>query len=207
MKLAFDVGANVGKITELIMREYDEVVAIEANEALCKNLEKKFDSKINILNYAASSVSGNQLDFYISKEHTLSTLENDWMNKSRFSETSKWNAPVEVMSITLDDVIDKYDTPNLIKIDVEGHELEVLKGLSTPVDYICFKWVDEMFEKAEACVNQLQSIGFKQFALVYGEYQPGQQKQDYKLWNDLNFDTKAKKRYGMLWAHYVKGNK
>ena len=37
---------------------------------------------------------------------------------------------------TLDSLIEKYGAPSYIKIDVEGYELEVIKGLSTSVQLI-----------------------------------------------------------------------
>jgi FkbM family methyltransferase len=50
--------------------------------------------------------------------------------RSESSENSRVdeNARAEVETITLDDFQEKEPTPDIIKIDVEGKELEVLKG-------------------------------------------------------------------------------
>ena len=204
--LAFDVGANVGKITDMLLLQYSKVIAVEANEALCQKLIKKYDDNVVVVNRALSDVANVRTPFYISPENTISTLSMEWIKKSRFSESSKWNDPVWVLTSTLDVLIEKHGTPDIIKIDVEGYELIVLQGLSAPVEFLCLEWVDELFENTVNCVSRLQEIGYKEFSMVYGEYQPNQEQLAYQDWDAIQFDTKAKKRYGMLWAHHPQGN-
>ena len=66
----------------------------------------------------------------------ISTASKDFMEKSRFKkgnlslplDNSSWDVAAEVLTITLDTMIDKWGTPDLIKIDVEGYEINVLFG-------------------------------------------------------------------------------
>ena len=46
--------------------------------------------------------------------------------------------------------------PKFIKIDVEGFELNVLKGLSSPVEYISYEYV--MPERKQAVVDCMEQI-------------------------------------------------
>ena len=68
----------------------------------------------------------------------MSTASLDVLKKSRFSSGSDkqekleelYNQKIKVKVITLDKLLELYGTPDLIKIDVEGHEYEVLEGLN-----------------------------------------------------------------------------
>ena len=46
---------------------------------------------------------------------------------------------VAVTVSTLDNMIEKYGTPDFLKVDVEGGELQVFEGLSQPISVICFE--------------------------------------------------------------------
>jgi hypothetical protein len=72
---------------------------------------------------------------------------------------------------TLDALIRKYGVPHFIKIDVEGYELEVLKGLSSPVNYISFEYmVPECSQNAIDCIKQIMKIdGDRRFNYSVGE--------------------------------------
>jgi hypothetical protein len=60
---------------------------------------------------------------------------------------------------TLDNLIREYGTPFLIKIDVEGYELEVLKGLSQPIKMISFEFtVPEKSNIIIECIDRIRNI-------------------------------------------------
>ena len=60
---------------------------------------------------------------------------------------------------TLDKLIEEYGNPVFIKIDVEGFEFEVLKGLSKPVKMLSFEYtVPEQTNIAIECIKKLRSI-------------------------------------------------
>jgi hypothetical protein len=59
----------------------------------------------------------------------------------------------------LQQLIDKYGEPYFCKIDVEGFELEVLKGLTQSLPIISFEYcVPEMTKSAIACMSYLNSL-------------------------------------------------
>lgn len=121
-----DVGANVGSYT-LIASEIKSafVVSIEPHPltfaALLKNIQMNDDrANVACFNLAASDHEG-----YVGL-----TEEADSSLNRVLAEAVVGNRLVSVPCRTLDGLCLEHDIrPDIIKIDVEGHELQVLKGL------------------------------------------------------------------------------
>jgi FkbM family methyltransferase len=164
----FDIGTNHGHFTDEYLNLYPniQVVCIEANPTLCHSLINKYQnqSNVDIYHYLVSQKSNEYLDFYINTGcDGVSTAHTDWVTKSRFSE-NQWNDPINIETITLDDLIDNTFMPDMIKIDVEGYENTVIKGLTKKVDLIQFEWAEEEMESIKDTCEYLKTIGFTQFA-------------------------------------------
>ena len=71
--------------------------------------------------------------------------------------------------VSLDAMIAQYGLPAFIKIDVEGFELEVLRGLSCPVPCISMEFTPEYIENTFAAVEHVESIGPVRVQISYGE--------------------------------------
>src|SRR5262249_60695009 len=67
-------------------------------------------------------------------EKSMSTLSTLFVEIAR-ANGAIWDetAAIEVNVVTLDSLIDEFGVPDYIKIDVEGFDLEVLRGLSQPI--------------------------------------------------------------------------
>ena len=140
-----DVGANIGIYSLVVAKECDrleKVFSIEAQvenyNQLCANIHlNNFDRVICAKNIGASDKKG-MLEFLVNKGSSTGT--------SRISETSpkstemrKFN--VDYLSVdTLDNILGEVKNKVLFfKIDVEGHEYNVLKGMSKILkNNICF---------------------------------------------------------------------
>ncbi len=60
---------------------------------------------------------------------------------------------------TRDKLIEEYGIPSFIRSDVEGYELEVLKGLSVPINMISFEYtVPEQFDRINQCIQVVKMV-------------------------------------------------
>lgn len=98
---------------------------------------------------------------YIANASTISSFSKDWIDSvkdDRFKDYN-WNKTEEIEMTTLEKLIQEYSLPAFIKIDVEGYELEVLKGLESAIDTISFEYVvPEQTERAINCVERIVEI-------------------------------------------------
>ena len=158
--LVFDVGANVGNRTAPMLQLGTQIIAIEPQKECYTLLEKKFGNKIRIVTKGLSDKEEIR-DFYISNASTISSFASDWIKsvkEDRF-KGYKWDKVVKVQMTTLDNLIKEFGLPVFIKIDVEGFELAVLKGISKSIPMISFEYtVPEQLEIAEKCLLHLKSI-------------------------------------------------
>jgi FkbM family methyltransferase len=66
---------------------------------------------------------------------------------------------VQVPMTTLDTLIDLHGVPNYIKVDVEGYELQVIKGLSRPVPLLSVECnLPEFSEETKDIIRDLSKL-------------------------------------------------
>lgn len=166
----FDVGAHVGKKADYYLDcGASKILLIECQPNLIKLLRKKYDKykNITIIDRALSDKKL-VLPLYICEEATtISTMSPHWKN-GRF-KNYKWRSKVDVKTTTLDSLIGQFGIPDYCKIDVEGHESRVIKGLSKPIPLISFEFTKEFLIEAIECLTDLQKIGYSKFNIVEGE--------------------------------------
>jgi FkbM family methyltransferase len=162
-ELCFDVGANMGNRVKVFLRLGARVLAVEPQAACIHHLKALYgeDPRFQLIPQALGAAEG-QMELLISEVHTISSLSPAWIEavrkSGRFAEFS-WNARQTVPVTTLDRLIAAHGTPSFIKIDVEGFESEVLRGLSQPIRTLSFEFVPEFIDSALRCINHLDSLG------------------------------------------------
>jgi FkbM family methyltransferase len=174
--LVFDVGANIGSRTNVYLSLGARVVAIEPVDECLQQLLRKFKnrSNLNIVPQALGKAEGRLPIFACSDNLTISSMSPHWIaavkESGRFRD-SHWKEQRPVSVTTLDILIGQYGTPAFIKIDVEGFELDVLKGLSQVVDLISFEFTPEFLQMTEQCVKYLAELSADnhRFNYVVGE--------------------------------------
>ncbi|MBP5975112.1 FkbM family methyltransferase [Brasilonema sp. CT11] len=118
-----DIGANIGYFTVLgasLVGEKGKVIAIEPNpnnvQLIFASLIKNGFENVSVLPYAAS-------DCESIFEMIIGSSNGYIVSPKEPTECS-----VFTQSIILDEQLAKYQKINVVKIDVEGHELNVIKG-------------------------------------------------------------------------------
>jgi FkbM family methyltransferase len=157
--LCFDVGANVGNRIIPLIEIGAKIIAVEPQELCCKILKYKFGKRIRIIKKGIGAKESIE-DFYLSDATVMSSFSIDWINavKADRFKANTWTKIAKVEMTSLDMLIEKYGLPKFIKIDVEGYELNVLKGLTKPIDFISFEYtVPEQTNNAIKCLVQIEN--------------------------------------------------
>jgi len=97
---------------------------------------------------------------------TVSTLVPSWIEEVRTDPrfaSVRWDRELTVPVTTLDELVAQHGEPRFCKIDVEGSELDVLRGLSRPVPALSFEYLPPVAERAVACVARLAELGEYRF--------------------------------------------
>jgi FkbM family methyltransferase len=203
----FDIGANNGQFTDKCIETHKDLtmITIEANPYLIDHLKLKYNNNnIIILNNLISEKDNEEIDFYISNVNTISTASIEWITESRFTGSYFWYQPLKIKSRSLDSLIEEYGVPDLIKIDVEGYEFEVIKGLSKRSCEICFEWAEEQYTNIIKIINHLKNIGYKNFGYILGD-EHLKRPEEFTSWENLNFEKNIlsgrKETWGMIWAN------
>jgi len=169
--LVFDVGANKGNRTVIFLELGAKVVAVEPQKECYEHLTKRFGNKIDLVKLglgekqstAIMYVSGSTLISSFSKDHV------DMMQEDRF-KGADWGKTIEVSMTTMDNLIQQYGVPAFCKIDVEGYEYDVLKGLSQPVGAMSLEYiVPENTQVLVNCLTHLSKLGTIACNFSYGE--------------------------------------
>lgn len=158
----FDIGANYGNRIEPLVNDNIKIIAIEPQIECVRYLRKKYGKKITILQNGVGEENKTQLMYISTNANILSSFSKDWIdstkNSGRFKKIN-WDKTRKIEMITLDSLIETYGKPDFIKIDVEGFELEVLKGLSQKVNVLSLEYtVPERKEALIDCLRYLNNL-------------------------------------------------
>jgi FkbM family methyltransferase len=125
-RLAVDVGAHIGEYTFFLRRHAAKCVAFECNPALVAGLRRRFGTSVDIRADAVSDTAGETVlripRLAQGADLGRATIEAGNHLAGDFAGIDE----VRVRTVRLDDVIDR--PVGFIKVDVEGHELAVLRG-------------------------------------------------------------------------------
>jgi FkbM family methyltransferase len=174
--LAFDIGAHVGDRTGSFLRLGARVVALEPHPRVFRALRLiQGRAPVVTLLCAAAGAAPGRLELRVnSRNPTVSTLSPDFIAASRDAASWQgqvWDDRIEVPVVTLDQLIARHGLPDFVKIDVEGHELEVLKGLTQPLPALSFEFTTIQREVALACIAHLSAMARYTFNYSLGETQ------------------------------------
>jgi FkbM family methyltransferase len=167
--LLFDIGANRGDATVAGLQKCYKVVALEPAPRIYSELVKNFIYNPDVipLRLAVSETNNERLEFYEAEEDGLSSLEKTWLTDESMPYNGKPFRTIQVNTITIDELVKSYGVPDLMKIDVEGAEWTVLKGMTQKYGTVAFEWTFETLDQHEKQLDYLYSLGYREVAPQY----------------------------------------
>jgi FkbM family methyltransferase len=182
-RLCLDVGANIGVISQALETSGYKVIAFEPQPEVYKVLQMNFGGEAH--NVAVGSAEG-----------TAEMPKLHYSEKGNFGgislNTKSPYGSYKVVVVTLDDMIASSEDVGFIKIDVEGYELEVLKGAvdtirrCRPVLYI----EDDRVSKSVSLRKYITELGY-----TIEEHKP-------TLYREENFFDKKTNVWDKLYASH-----
>ena len=162
--LCFDLGAHLGDRIRAWSKLGARIIALEPHPGSMNWLRRWYghDRHVALLEQAVGVHSGTATLWVSRLTPSVSTLSFQWLTTvrqvPRFAGV-RWNEQVSVTVTTLDALIAQYGKPAFCKIDVEGAELDVLKGLSQALPALSFEYIPAMIETALGCIDRLGQLG------------------------------------------------
>jgi FkbM family methyltransferase len=145
--LIFDIGANQGYKTDIFLRLGASVVAVDPDEESQESLRQRFlkyrltPKRVDIEGKAVSDAISIKTMWIDAPGSAKNTLNPKWVetlrtDPKRFGQRLEFAGVKQVETVTLEKLMATHGIPFFIKIDVEGHEPSVLRGLNRPVPYL-----------------------------------------------------------------------
>jgi FkbM family methyltransferase len=168
--LIFDVGANRGVKAEIFLKLGARVIAVDPDVSNQKTLTERFltyrlrRKPLVVVGKAVSDRNGRETFWVSEPGFEMNTLNAKWAetlekDPARFGRTFAFREKKQVETITLERLISTYGQPLYIKIEVEGYEPNVLKGLQTAVPYLSFEVnLPDFKSEGEQCIARLREI-------------------------------------------------
>lgn len=161
--LCFDIGANRGSRSLIFTLLGARTVAVEPNPCITGFLRKV--PRVVTVHQAVSNIPGSH-PFLQNANDQLSTLNPNW--RFKWPEFPNWRER-NVECSTLDQLITRFGRPDFIKIDVEGHEVAVLEGLTQPISRLSFEASPDSQDQTLACIHRLIKLGDYEFNYSRGD--------------------------------------
>jgi FkbM family methyltransferase len=172
--LVFDVGAHVGNQSRCLAGVGARVVAIEPQPQFARWLRWLFrgDERVVVVETALGARPGKASLHPSPRTPTVASLSADWIaavGSARSFAGVRWAAPLDVPVTTLDALIERHGRPRFCKLDVEGFEAEILRGLAQPIPLLSFEYVPAAIAIACEAVELLAALGPYRFNATVGE--------------------------------------
>ena len=167
-----DVGANEGDFIAAVVghSKHLKILGIEPHPSTFARLKRRFQSlsdRVSVLNIGAGNIETTMslYDYSDGDGTGHASLLKDVIEGIRHGVSTSWEVPIR----RLDDVIATRQAEiALIKIDVEGFELDVLRGLENTIKSQRVKFIVIEFNE----MNVVSGVFVKNFIDLLKEYRP-----------------------------------
>lgn len=167
--LVFDIGANIGYTAMLFSErvgQQGKVIAIEPSLRAFNLLKRSIERSGNIISLNIA-ISDKTCEVLFNEMETLDT--------SSIEPTSSGKS-YTVMATTLDSLSETYGIPNFVKIDVEGHESKIFRGMgkifaaSNP-PAVLFEALS--IDALNDCLEEIKSVGMQRYKVYRVQSETG----------------------------------
>ena len=156
--LVFDIGANVGEYAATFQQLACKVIAVEPNPELAGRLSFARLPGVTVEQAAVSDTEG-EATLMIGERHREATIDDRYV--TLLQDRGEHPRGIVVPTTTLDLLAARHGEPALVKIDVEGHELAVLRGMSFQPRWVSFEVHPSLRDVAQGCLELLQARGYR----------------------------------------------
>ena len=136
------------------------VVAVEPCPSAYEVLAQRFFAceDVLVVTEAAGALPGTARLFECEAQE-LSSLDVKFIEHYRTHTDFCWDDGSDVTVTTLDDLVRRHGLPTFCKIDVEGYEPQVLKGLAKPIPGLSFEYHLSFLQNVVLCLAELERVG------------------------------------------------
>jgi FkbM family methyltransferase len=162
--LIYDLGMHWALDTDFYLRKGFSVVALEANPEMCKRAQEKFstevaDGRLAIVNRAFWDTEDHQIAFHVNPvKDDWSSVKKGWAEKGGHESEE-----IQVQTVTLAGLFDRYGVPRYIKCDMEGVDDLFTQQLATDARRPDFVSVEAM---SADTICFLRAAGYDRFQIV-----------------------------------------
>jgi FkbM family methyltransferase len=165
-----DLTLTRGYKTDIFLRLGARVLAVDPdalNQAVLTEGFLKYRWRrrpVHVVGKAVSDRNAHATMWVDAPGSAKNTLDPRWVaalrvDETRFGHRLDFADRSIVETTTVEDLIRQFGVPFFIKIDVEGHELAVLRGLSQPIPYLSFEVnIPEFATDGLLCIDRLEVI-------------------------------------------------
>src|SRR6267143_2638627 len=171
--LCFDIGAHFGNRTDVFLALGAKVVAVEPQVDCVRYLKKKYrnNANVTVIPRGLDSAAGRRV-IRLCDSNGASTMSEEWLESVKMSGrfgALRWRGSQEVEVTTLEDLVSQFGCPAFCKIDVEGFELQVIRGMATPIPRLSFEFTPEIINPTIEAIHHLAKAGDHKFNYSFGE--------------------------------------
>ncbi|MDB4349668.1 FkbM family methyltransferase [Omnitrophica bacterium] len=182
-----DIGANIGYYVLLeagIIGDSGRIYAFEPHldnvNILKKNIELNgFSDRIELSQRGISDKDGT-MEFFVSPKSNLHTLNPSFFKPTK---TARFNGSIKIDVVDIKRVLREKSPIDFVRMDVEGHEVEVLGGLCEALEYMKvfpsilfethFPRYDDIKHDMRSVLRGLFERGYKVEAIVSNDESKG----------------------------------
>lgn len=164
--LVFDVGAHMGVKTCAFLSLGARVIAVEANPVCAEYIRTAFrrsiaSGQLELESSAVASENGSVELTIFDSESAMTSGSSEFLEYARLGGF-EGSRVTSVSAVTLDSLIRKFGLPRFLKVDIEGMDADVLRGLSQRPQYLSFEYYTNapLWQNTRECFRHAARLGF-----------------------------------------------